>query len=84
MQGGILNKRFVVIVCAFAAVAVAAPARVIYVDVGAAGAKTGASWADACNYLQDALALAAAAEKPAAGQLDSHTARTDRPAHRCR
>jgi hypothetical protein len=64
MKSGILNEWVVVIMCACAAVAVAEPGRVIYVDAGAQGAKTGSSWADACNCLQDGLALAAAAEKP--------------------
>ncbi len=64
MQGGITSKWSVVIVCACTAAAVAEPGRVIYVDAGAAGVKTGSSWADACNHLQNALALAAAAEKP--------------------
>jgi hypothetical protein len=64
MKSGILNKGWVVIVCACAAMAVAGPARVIYVDAGAQGAGTGSSWADACTSLQDALASAAAAEKP--------------------
>ncbi|RPJ32909.1 MAG: right-handed parallel beta-helix repeat-containing protein, partial [Planctomycetaceae bacterium] len=64
MQGGILSKWFVVIVCACAAAAIGAPATVIYVDAGANGTQTGSSWADACNHLQDALALAATAEKP--------------------
>jgi hypothetical protein len=39
-------------------------ARVIYVDDDAAGANNGSSWADAFNYLQDALAQAAVAAKP--------------------
>jgi predicted outer membrane repeat protein len=38
--------------------------RIIYVDADAAGANDGSSWADAYNYLQDALADANLAEKP--------------------
>jgi hypothetical protein len=38
--------------------------RIIYVDADAAGANDGSSWADAYNYLQDALADANSAEKP--------------------
>ena len=38
--------------------------KIIYVDAGAPGANDGTSWADAYNYLQDALADANAAEKP--------------------
>ena len=38
--------------------------KIIYVDAGAAGANNGSSWADAYNYLQDALADANTAEKP--------------------
>jgi hypothetical protein len=38
--------------------------KVIYVDDDAAGANDGSSWADAYNYLQDALADANTAEKP--------------------
>jgi parallel beta-helix repeat protein/predicted outer membrane repeat protein len=39
--------------------------KTIYVDADAAGANNGSSWADAYNYLQDALADANTAEKPA-------------------
>jgi len=64
MESRILSKGVAVIVCACTAVAFAGPAKVMYVDAGAAGAKTGSSWADAYNSLQDALAAAAAADKP--------------------
>lgn len=64
MQNGILSKWFVVIICACGAVVFGGPARIIYVDAGAEGPMTGSSWADACNHLQEALALAAAAEEP--------------------
>ena len=64
MRNGILGKWFVVIICACGAVAFGGPARIIYVDAGAQGAKTGSSWVDACNSLQDALAAAVAADKP--------------------
>ena len=64
MWNGAFSKVVVGIVLVCAAVTIAEPARLIYVDAGATGAKTGASWADAYNYLQDALAAAAMAEKP--------------------
>ena len=35
-------------------------AKIIYVDVDAKGANDGSSWADAYNYLQDALMMAPA------------------------
>jgi len=38
--------------------------RIIYVDGRSAGANDGASWADAYNFLQDALADANSSEKP--------------------
>jgi hypothetical protein len=38
--------------------------KIIYVDAGALSANNGSSWADAYNYLQDALADANTAEKP--------------------
>ena len=64
MQSGIFSKWFVVILGTCAAVTIAAPARVIYVDAGAGGAKTGTSWVDAYNHLQDALAATVTADKP--------------------
>jgi len=44
--------------------ATTAAGKVIYVDAGVSGANNGSSWADAYNYLQDALAEANTAEKP--------------------
>lgn len=38
--------------------------RVVYVDGRATGAHDGSSWQNACQYLQDALAMAASVEKP--------------------
>jgi parallel beta-helix repeat protein len=38
--------------------------KIIYVDTGAPGANDGSSWADAYNYLQDALVDADTAENP--------------------
>jgi hypothetical protein len=80
MTSGILSKGVVVIVCAWAAVALAGPARVIYVDGGATGAKTGASWADAYNGLQDALAAAAVADKPVEVRIARGTYKPDQGA----
>jgi hypothetical protein len=39
-------------------------AKIIYVDAAAVGANNGSNWANAYNYLQDALADANATEKP--------------------
>jgi parallel beta-helix repeat protein len=64
MRSGMFSKMVVVILFACAAATAAEPGRIIYVDAAATGAKTGASWADACNCLQDALAVAKAATKP--------------------
>ncbi len=41
-----------------------AEGKIVYVDASAAGANNGSSWADAYNYLQDALDDANTAEKP--------------------
>ncbi len=41
-----------------------AAGRTIYVDADASGANDGSSWADAYNYLQDALADANSSDKP--------------------
>src|SRR4030042_5461686 len=45
-------------------VCVAAEGRIIYVDTNAAGANDGSSWADAYNFLQDALSDASVSDKP--------------------
>jgi parallel beta-helix repeat protein/predicted outer membrane repeat protein len=44
-------------------VAPTAVGKAIYVDDDATGANNGSSWADACNYLQDALMMASAGDK---------------------
>jgi predicted outer membrane repeat protein len=49
--------------CLFTTTAFAA--RIIYVDIDATGINDGSSWVNAYNYLQDALAAAKLAEKPA-------------------
>jgi len=36
----------------------------IYIDADATGANDGSSWVNACNYLQDALAVAQSSPKP--------------------
>ncbi len=58
------QQKVPVILLACAAGAIAAPAKVIYVDAGAKGAGTGSSWTNAYSSVQDALAAATAADKP--------------------
>lgn len=63
------NKRFdfAGLISTFLAVLVvcgSALGQIIYVDAAAAGANDGSSWADAYNYLQDALVDAKTAAKP--------------------
>jgi len=58
-----LNTILTVLVCLFA-IAGTGNAKTIYVDGDAAGANDGSSWADAYNYLQDALADANSSPKP--------------------
>jgi hypothetical protein len=53
----------VAILCLCLGVASTCPAKVIHVDADAAGANDGSSWADAYNYLQDALMFAAAGDE---------------------
>jgi hypothetical protein len=54
-----------------------AVAKVIYVDADAPGANDGTSWADAYNYLQDALADANASPKPVEIRVAQGTYRPD-------
>jgi len=56
-QRTILNTILTVFVC-LSAMAVCANAKTIYVDDDATGANDGSTWADAYNYLQDALTVA--------------------------
>jgi len=61
-QRTILNTILTVLVCLFA-MAGTGNAKTIYVDSDAAGANDGSSWADAYNYLQDALMMASAGDE---------------------
>jgi hypothetical protein len=58
-----LRTYLTVSVCLLA-IACTANGKIIYVDDDATGANNGSSWADAYNYLQDALADANSSEKP--------------------
>jgi len=59
MSGTInLKNRVILSVFLLVMVCTASAARTIYVDANAPGADNGSSWADAYNYLQDALAAA--------------------------
>jgi len=70
------------IIIFLAALILCAPAigKIIYVDASAAGANNGSSWADAYNYLQDALADANTAEKPVEIHLAQGLYKPDRGA----
>jgi predicted outer membrane repeat protein len=52
--------------------------RIIYVDAHSAGTSDGSSWANAYNYLQDALAGANTAEKPVEIRVAQGTYKPDR------
>jgi len=54
--------------------------QIIYVDDDAAGANDGSSWADAYNYLQDALGHANSSEKPIEIRVAQGTYKPDRGA----
>ncbi|MEN6575100.1 MAG: Ig-like domain-containing protein [Phycisphaerales bacterium] len=64
MWSGALNRWVSAILCVCAVAALAKSAQVIYVDDDAPAGGSGVSWTDACQYLQDALAIAAVADKP--------------------
>jgi len=53
----------VTILCLCLGAASACLGRIIYVDADAPGANDGSSWADAYNYLQDALMFASAGDE---------------------
>jgi hypothetical protein len=57
-----------------------APAKTIYVDTDAAGANDGSRWANAYNYLQDALADANSSSKPVEVRVAQGLYRPDRSA----
>ncbi|MFC1795134.1 hypothetical protein ACFL3Q_16305, partial [Planctomycetota bacterium] len=69
-----------VILASFAGLwaATTATGKTIYVDDNAVGANDGSSWADAYNYLQDALADADSAEKPVEIRVTQGTYTPDR------
>jgi hypothetical protein len=52
------SKMAISLVLVVLSVSTTAYANIIYVDDDASGANNGSSWADACNYFQDALAAA--------------------------
>lgn len=58
-----LVKWFLCVLFLLLTVCVATEGRVIYVDADAVGANDGSSWADAFNYLQDALVTASAGDE---------------------
>jgi len=64
MWNGMLNRWVLAVLCICAVVAAVESAQVIYVDDDASAGGSGVSWADACKDLQDALVIAAAADKP--------------------
>jgi len=64
MRSGTLSKWALTTLCFCALVTTAEAAQVVYVDDNAPAGGSGSSWAGACKHLQDALAIAAAAEKP--------------------
>jgi hypothetical protein len=55
--------------------------RVIYVDIDATGINDGSSWANAYNYLQDALVDANSAEKPVEIRVAEGIYKPDQGAH---
>jgi len=57
-----MKKLILLGICLF--LTIPSQAGIIYVDADANGLNTGSSWADAYNYLQDALANASSSLKP--------------------
>jgi len=70
----------VAILCLCLGVASTCPAKVSHVDGDAAGANDGSSWADAYNYLQDALADANSLLKPVEIRVAQGTYKPDEDA----
>ncbi len=56
-----MKKLFFAFICLF--LAIPCQAGIIYVDADANGANDGSSWTNACNYLQDALAIASSGDQ---------------------
>src|SRR4030042_895784 len=67
----------VAMLCLCLGIASTCPAKVIYVDADATGANNGSSWADAYNYLQDALSDANSSPKPLEIRIAEGTYRPD-------
>jgi hypothetical protein len=74
--------RKLVFICMYLSLTIPCAAATIYVSVSAGGANDGSSWADAYNYLQDALDDAAYSDNiwVAAGTYYPDTTRPDRSA----
>lgn len=63
MSGTTKLKLLLIICCLWSRAAGQGVARQIFVDLNATGSNNGSSWANACHYLQDALAAAASGDE---------------------
>ena len=77
MQKAYLRACLALSVFLLASSSTVAAAKIIYVDADAAGVGNGSSWADAYNFLQDALADANTSEKPVEIRVAQGTYRPD-------